>query len=48
MCATGEKPLLAMISKWHKIDDEKIFEKIYDSFYNIEKIGKEEAINEDS
>ena len=25
-----------------------VFEKIYDSFYNIEKIGKEEAINEDS
>lgn len=48
LCATGEKPLLDMISKWHKMNDEKIFEKIYDSFYNIEKIGKEEAINEDS
>lgn len=40
--ASGERPLLTMVATWHKIKDESIFEKIYEEFYNIEKIRKEE------
>ena len=47
LCATGEKPLLAMVAKWHKIEDNLIFEKIFEEFYNIEKIRKESADEND-
>lgn len=47
LCATGEKPLLAMVAKWHKVEDHLIFAKIFEEFYNIEKDRKDEAIGND-
>lgn len=41
LCATGERPLLTMVAEWHKIEDVSIFEKIFEEFYNIEKMRKE-------
>lgn len=48
LCATGYNSLITMVAKWHKVADETIFEKIYEEFYNIEKIRKEEAQDENS
>ena len=47
LCATGEKPLLAMVTKWHKVEDHLIFAKIFEEFYNIEKDRKDEAVGND-
>lgn len=47
LCATGEKPLLAMVAKWHKVEDHLIFAKIFEEFYNIEKDRKDEAVGND-
>ena len=46
-CATGEKPLLAMVAKWHKVEDHLIFAKIFEEFYNIEKLRKENVDEND-
>jgi hypothetical protein len=46
-CATGEKPLLAMVAKWHKVEDHLIFAKIFEEFYNIEKDRKDETVEND-
>lgn len=43
LCATGYASLMTMVAKWHKVEDKMIFEKIYEEFYNIEKLRKEEV-----
>jgi hypothetical protein len=30
-----------MVAEWHKIEDVSIFEKIFEEFYNIGKMRKE-------
>jgi hypothetical protein len=47
MFATGERPLLNMVAKWHKVEDHLIFAKIFEEFYNIEKDRKDEAVGND-